>query len=179
MQGEIPNGSSSISGNFTIDEAKDLANILKAGALPAPNYDCRRRSNWPDTRQSCSEARGDFNCGWIDCSDFVHGCLLCKRRNHSECCFCSLIFFFILGILAQLGAAFTLAGAAGIVLTIGMSIDANVLIFERIKEELRTGVGLKQAISSGYQKAYWSIFDANVTTFITGALLYILGHGSC
>ena len=85
--------------------------------------------------------------------------------------------FFILGILAQLNASLTLPGVAGIVLTIGMSIDANVLIFERIKEELRSGSGLKQAISSGYKKAYSSIIDANVTTMIVGFILYTLGQG--
>jgi SecD/SecF fusion protein len=85
--------------------------------------------------------------------------------------------FFILGILANLGAALTLPGIAGIVLTIGMSIDANVLIFERIREEMRNGIPLLQAISSGYKKAYSSIIDANVTTFLTGVILYILGQG--
>jgi len=85
--------------------------------------------------------------------------------------------FFILGILAQLGAALTLPGIAGIVLTIGMSIDANVLIFERIKEELKNGAGILQAISSGYDKAFSAILDSNVTTFLTGAILYALGQG--
>ena len=85
--------------------------------------------------------------------------------------------FFILGILANLGAALTLPGIAGIVLTIGMSIDANVLIFERIREEMRNDIPLLQAIKSGYQKAYSSIIDANVTTFLTGVILYVLGQG--
>ena len=85
--------------------------------------------------------------------------------------------FFIMGILAQFGSSLTLPGIAGIVLTIGMAIDANVLIFERIKEELRNGSGLKAAISSGYKKAYMSIFDANVTTFIVGLILFVLGQG--
>ncbi|MEQ9305881.1 MAG: protein translocase subunit SecF, partial [Marinoscillum sp.] len=85
--------------------------------------------------------------------------------------------FFIMGILAQFGTSLTLPGIAGIVLTIGMAIDANVLIFERIKEELRNGSGLKAAISSGYSKAYWSIFDANVTTLIVGLILFTLGQG--
>ena len=84
--------------------------------------------------------------------------------------------FFILGILAQLSASLTLPGIAGIVLTIGMSIDANVLIFERIKEELRNGAILKQAISSGYNKAYTSIIDANATTLLVGIILYNLDN---
>ena len=85
--------------------------------------------------------------------------------------------FFILGILAQLSASLTLPGIAGIVLTIGMSIDANVLIFERIKEELRNGANIKQAISNGYDKAFTSIIDANFTTLLVGLILYNLGQG--
>ena len=176
VQGEIPNGSSSISGSFTIDEAKDLANILKAGALPAPTTIVEDVVIGP-TLGKVAQKQGvtSIIAGLIVVILFM----IIYYAKGGIIANIALFFniFFILGILAQLGAAFTLAGAAGIVLTIGMSIDANVLIFERIKEELRNGAGLKQAISSGYQKAYWSIFDANVTTFITGALLYILGQG--
>ncbi len=176
VQGEIPNGSSSISGSFTIDEAKDLANILKAGALPAPTTIVEDVVIGP-TLGKVAQQQGvtSIIAGLIVVILFM----IFYYAKGGIIANIALFFniFFILGILAQLGAAFTLAGAAGIVLTIGMSIDANVLIFERIKEELRNGAGLKQAISSGYQKAYWSIFDANVTTFITGALLYIFGQG--
>lgn len=173
---EIPNGSSSISGNFTIEEAQDLANILKAGALPAPTTIVEDAVIGP-TLGKVAQKQG--------ISSIVSGLIVViifmviYYAKGGLIANVALFFniFFILGILAQLSASFTLPGAAGIVLTIGMSIDANVLIFERIKEELRNGAGIKQAISSGYQKAYWSIFDANVTTLITGLLLYILGQG--
>ncbi len=176
VQGEIPNGSSSIAGNFTIDEAKDLANILKAGALPAPTTIVEDVVIGP-TLGEVAQKQGitSIIAGLVVVILFM----VIYYAKGGIIANVALFFniFFILGILAQLGAAFTLAGAAGVVLTIGMSIDANVLIFERIKEELRNGAGLKQSISSGYQKAYWSIFDANVTTFITGFLLYALGQG--
>ena len=176
VQGEIPNGSSSISGNFTIDEAKDLANILKAGALPAPTTIVEDVVIGP-TLGKVAQKQGinSIVAGLIVVILFM----VVYYAKGGLIANVALFFniFFILGILAQLSAAFTLPGAAGIVLTIGMSIDANVLIFERIKEELRNGAGLKQAISAGYKKAYWSIFDANVTTFITGLLLYVFGQG--
>ncbi len=176
VQGEIPNGSSSISGSFTIDEAKDLANILKAGALPAPTTIVEDVVIGP-TLGKVAQQQGvtSIVAGLVIVILFM----VIYYAKGGLIANVALFFniFFILGILAQLGAAFTLAGAAGVVLTIGMSIDANVLIFERIKEELRHGAALKQAISSGYKKAYWSIFDANVTTFITGFLLYVLGQG--
>ena len=174
--GEIPNGSSSITGNFTVEEAQDLANILKAGALPAPTTIVEDAVIGP-TLGKVAQRQG--------ISSIVFGLIVVivfmviYYAKGGLIANVALFFniFFILGILAQLSASFTLPGAAGIVLTIGMSIDANVLIFERIKEELRNGAGIKQAISSGYQKAFWSIFDANATTLITGFLLYVLGQG--
>lgn len=176
VQGEIPNGNSSISGNFTFDEAKDLANILKAGALPAPTTIVEDVVIGP-TLGKAAQQQGliSMAAGLIIVIIFMvlyyaKGGLVANM---------ALFFniFFILGILAQLSAALTLPGIAGIVLTMGMAIDANVLIFERIKEELRNGAGLKAAISSGYEKAYSSIIDANMTTFITALILYILGQG--
>lgn len=176
VQGEIPNGNSSISGNFTIEEAQDLANILKAGALPAPTTIVEDEVIGPTLGKVAQQqginsiVAGLFVVIIFMVIYYAKGGLIANV---------ALFFniFFILGILAQLSASFTLPGAAGIVLTIGMSIDANVLIFERIKEERRNDAGWKQAISAGYKKAYWSIFDANVTTFITGLLLYVLGQG--
>ncbi len=176
VQGEIPNGNSSISGNFTIEEAQDLANILKAGALPAPTTIVEDVVIGPTLGQvAIQSGMRSIIAGLIIVLFFMviyyaKGGLIANL---------ALFFnvFFILGILAQLSASLTLPGVAGIVLTIGMSIDANVLIFERIKEELRNGAGLKQAISSGYKKAYWSIFDANATTLIVGIILYTLGQG--
>lgn len=173
---EIPNGKSIISGNFTMEEAKDLANILKAGSLPAPTRIVEEAIIGPTLGK---EARAQ---GIISIVAGLAMVLIFMVGYYSKGGFIAniaLVFniFFILGILAQLNAALTLPGIAGIVLTIGMSIDANVLIFERIREEMRAGSPLLKAISSGYSKAYSSIVDANVTTFLTGAILYWLGQG--
>ena len=176
VNGEIPNGNSSISGNFTIDEAQDLANILKAGALPAPTTIVEDVVIGP-TLGKVAQQQGIISIviGLVIVIVFMVAYYAKGGLIANVALFFNV--FFILGILAQLAASLTLPGIAGIVLTIGMSIDANVLIFERIKEELRNGSGLKQAISSGYQKAYSSIIDANVTTLITGIFLYVLGQG--
>ena len=176
VQGEIPNGNSSITGNFSLDEAKDLANILKAGALPAPTTIVEDVVIGPTLGKV---ARDQGMTSIIAGLAIVILFMVAYYAKGGLVANVALFFnvFFILGILAQLSASLTLPGIAGIVLTIGMSIDANVLIFERIKEELRNGAGIKQAISSGYSKAYSSIIDANVTTFITGLILYTLGQG--
>lgn len=177
VRGEIPNGSSSISGGFMeIEEAKDLANILKAGSLPAPTTIVEDVVVGPTLgKVAQDQGLNSILVGLIIVIIFMviyyaKGGLIANL---------ALFFnvFFIMGILAQFGTSLTLPGIAGIVLTIGMAIDANVLIFERIKEELRNGSGLKAAISSGYSKAYWSIFDANVTTLIVGFILFTLGQG--
>ncbi|MEQ9217361.1 MAG: protein translocase subunit SecDF [Cyclobacteriaceae bacterium] len=176
VQGEIPNGNSSITGNFSLDEAKDLANILKAGALPAPTTIVEDVVIGPTLGKV---ARDQGMTSIVAGLAIVILFMVAYYAKGGLVANVALFFnvFFILGILAQLSASLTLPGIAGIVLTIGMSIDANVLIFERIKEELRNGAGIKQAISSGYSKAYSSIIDANVTTFITGLILYTLGQG--
>jgi SecD/SecF fusion protein len=176
VEGEIPNGNSQITGNFTIDEAKDLANILKAGALPAPTTIVEDVVIGP-TLGKVAQKQGVISivAGLVIVVIFM--VLYYAKGGLIANVALAFNIFFILGILAQLSAALTLPGIAGIVLTIGMSIDANVLIFERIKEELRNGAGLKAAIGSGYNKAFSSIIDANVTTFITGMFLYILGQG--
>ena len=177
VRGEIPNGSSTISGGFqTIEEAKDLANILKAGSLPAPTTIVEDVVVGPTLgKVAQDQGLNSIILGLVIVIIFMvvyyaKGGLIANL---------ALFFnvFFIMGILAQFGTSLTLPGIAGIVLTIGMAIDANVLIFERIKEELRNGSGLKAAISSGYSKAYWSIFDANVTTLIVGFILFTLGQG--
>ncbi len=177
VQGEIPNGSSSISGGFeTIEEAKDLANILKAGSLPAPTTIVEDVVVGP-TLGKVARAQGlnSIMVGLVIVIIFM----VIYYAKGGLIANVALFFnvFFIMGILAQFGTSLTLPGIAGIVLTIGMAIDANVLIFERIKEELRNDAGLKAAISSGYSKAYWSIFDANVTTLIVGFILFTLGQG--
>ncbi|WP_186757095.1 protein translocase subunit SecDF [Echinicola salinicaeni] len=174
--GEIPNGQSSITGNFTIEEAKDLANILKSGTLPAPTKIVEEAIIGPTLGK---EAQAQGINSIIAGLAIVVLFMIAYYAKGGFIATAALVFniFFILGILAQLGAALTLPGIAGIVLTIGMSIDANVLIFERIKEELAAGSGLLQAITSGYNKAFSAILDSNVTTFLTGAILYALGQG--
>ncbi|RJE72071.1 protein translocase subunit SecDF [Reichenbachiella sp. MSK19-1] len=176
VQGEIPNGSSQITGNFTLEEAKDLANILKAGSLPAPTTIVEDVVIGP-TLGKVAQGQGVMSI--VAGLGIVILFMIAYYSKGGLVANLALFFnvFFILGILAQLSAALTLPGIAGIVLTIGMSIDANVLIFERIKEELRNGAGVKQAVSSGYQKAYSSIVDANVTTLLVGLILYFLGQG--
>ncbi len=176
VNGEIPNGNSEISGNFTLEEAKDLANVLKAGSLPAPTRIVQEAIIGPTLGKEAQKQ------GFISIISGIVIVTLFMVAYYSKGGFVAnfaLMFniFFIMGILAQLNAALTLPGIAGIVLTIGMSIDANVLIFERIREEMRRGVKLKEAISLGYQKAHSSIIDANVTTFLTAVILYTLGQG--
>ncbi len=176
VQSEIPNGNSSISGNFTINEAQDLANILEAGALPAPTRIVEEAIVGPTLGE---EAQEQGITSILAGLAVVVLFMLAYYAKGGLVANIALVFniFFILGILAQLNAALTLPGIAGIVLTIGMSIDANVLIFERIREELREGSKLRAAISAGYSKAYSSIIDSNATTFITAVILYVLGQG--
>ncbi|UII33397.1 protein translocase subunit SecDF [Fulvivirga ulvae] len=176
VNGEIPNGSSQISGNFSIEEAKDLANILKAGSLPAPTRIVEEAIVGPTLGKIARDQ------GIISIVSGLVIVVLFMIAYYSKGGFVAniaLVFnvFFILGILAQFNASLTLPGMAGILLTIGMSIDANVLIFERIREELNNGVKLRAAITDGYKKAFSSIVDANVTTLLTAVILYVLGQG--
>jgi SecD/SecF fusion protein len=173
---EIPGGNSQITGNFALEEAKDLANILKAGSLPAPVKIVEEAIIGP-TLGKKAQAEG-ISSMFVGLGLVVLFMLLYYAKG-GLIANLALIFniLFILGVLAQLNAVLTLPGIAGIVLTIGMSIDANVLIFERIREELQAGALMKAAIDQGYQKAYSSIIDSNVTTFLTGAILYMLGQG--
>tara|TARA_R110002012_G_scaffold114079_2_gene260612 strand:- start:248740 stop:251652 length:2913 start_codon:yes stop_codon:yes gene_type:complete len=172
----IPNGQTIIQGSFTKEEAVDLANILKAGSLPAPTRIVEEAIIGPTLGK---EARAQGIISIVAGLGMVLIFMVAYYSKGGLIANIALVFniFFILGILAQLNAALTLPGIAGIVLTIGMSIDANVLIFERIREEMRAGSPLLKAITSGYEKAYSSIVDANVTTFLTGAILYWLGQG--
>jgi SecD/SecF fusion protein len=176
VNGEIPSGQSEISGNFSLVEAQDLANILKSGSLPAPTQIVEESIIGPTLGK---EAQNQGIISMVAGLVLVVMFMVAYYSKGGLVAIAALVFnvFFILGILAQLGAALTLPGIAGIVLTIGMSIDANVLIFERIKEELRNGVGLMAAINAGYSKAFSAILDGNVTTFLTGAILYALGQG--
>lgn len=176
VQSEIPSGQSEITGNFTLDEAKDLANILKSGSLPAPTKIVEEAIIGPTLGK---EAQGQGIISMVAGLGLVVLFMVAYYSKGGLVAISALVFniFFILGILAQLGTALTLPGIAGIVLTIGMSIDANVLIFERIKEELKNGSSLLAAINLGYNKAFSAILDSNVTTFLTGAILYALGQG--
>jgi len=176
VQGEIPNGNSSITGNFTIDEAKDLVNILKAGKLPAPTRIVEEAIVGPTLGK---EAINQGVLSTLAGLGLVVIFMVMYYNKGGWVANTALLFnlFFILGTMAQLGSVLTLPGIAGIVLTIGMAVDANVLIFERIKEELNMGKTYGQAINLGYEKAFWSIFDANVTTLLAGFILLYLGSG--
>ncbi len=176
VQGEIGGGTSSITGNFSLEEAKDLSNILKAGALPAPANIVEEAIVGPTLGE---QARNQGIISMVAGLGIVVLFVVAYYASGGMVANIAMLFniFFIFGILAQLNAALTLPGIAGIVLTIGMSIDANVLIFERIREELRLGSGISQAIRAGYNKAYSSIIDANVTTILVAIILYVFGQG--
>ena len=176
VQAEISGGRSQISGNFTINEANDLSNILKSGKLPAPARIIEEAIVGPSLGQ---EAIDSGLRSFIIALSIV---LIYMIFYYSFAGLVSNIallanLFFVFGVLSSLGAVLTLPGIAGIVLTIGMSVDANVLIYERIREEILNGKGLKLAVSDGYKNAYSSIIDANVTTLLTGIILYIFGSG--
>jgi len=176
VQAEISGGRSQITGNFTVEEAKDLANILKSGKLPAPARIIEEAIVGPSLGQ---EAISSGFKSFIIALILV---LLYMIFYYSRAGLVSNIallanIFFIFGVLSSLGAVLTLPGIAGIVLTIGMSVDANVLIYERIREEIRNGKGIRLAITDGYNNAYSSIIDANVTTLLTGIILYTFGTG--
>lgn len=176
VNGEITGGRSEIRGNFTINEAQDLANILKSGKLDAPARIIEEQIVGPSLGQ---EAIDNGLMSFIIAFIFVMIYMVFYYKGGGLVANIALLtnLFFIFGVLASLGAVLTLPGIAGIVLTIGMSVDANVLIFDRIREELSAGKGIRLAISDGYKNAYSAIIDANVTTLLTGVILYIFGHG--
>lgn len=176
VNGEITGGRSAISGGFTVEEATDLANILKSGKLPAPAHIIEEAIVGPSLGL---EAINSGFMSFILAFAFV---LLYMYFYYSKAGLVANIalvanVFFIIGVLASLGAVLTLPGIAGIVLTIGMSVDANVLIFERIREEIGAGKGIRLAITDGYKNAYSAIIDANVTTLLTGVVLFVFGTG--
>ncbi len=176
VQGEIPTGNTQITGNFTVQEAQDLANKLKAGKLPVAAKIIQSEIVGPSLGQ---EAISASLWSFVIALGFVMLYMIFYYSGAGIASDVALIvnMFFIFGVLASLGAVLTLPGIAGIILTIGMAVDANVLIFERIREELAQGKGLKLAIQDGYDNAYSSIIDANVTTFLTGVILYLFGTG--
>lgn len=176
VQAEITGGRSQITGNFTINEASDLANILKSGKLPAPARIIEEAIVGPSLGKEAIDA------GFRSFSIALMIVLIYMIFYYNFAGVVSNIallanLFFVFGVLSSIGAVLTLPGIAGIVLTIGMSVDANVLIYERVREELMNGKGLRLAIADGYKAAYSSIIDANVTTLLTGIILYVFGTG--
>ncbi|HZH73058.1 MAG TPA: protein translocase subunit SecDF, partial [Mariniphaga sp.] len=177
VQNEISGGRSSITGLESIEEAADLANILKSGKMPAPARIIQEEVVGPSLGQEAINS--GFMSFFIAFLVVLAYMLFFYSRNAGLAANVALIvnMFFIIGILASLGATLTLPGIAGIVLTIGMSVDANVLIFERVQEEIRAGKGIRLAISDGYKNAYSAIIDGQVTTLLTGIVLYVFGSG--
>lgn len=176
IQSHIPGGSGIITGNFTVEEATNLAVLLRAGALPAELTFLEERTIGPELGAD-SIAAGQVACivagiavlVWMFLSYGLFGLF----ANIALIINVGLIF----GLLSIFGATLTLPGIAGIVLTIGMAVDANVIVFERIREELKTAKGPARAIELGYEKALSSIIDANITTFITAVILFVMGSG--
>ncbi|MDR1332328.1 MAG: protein translocase subunit SecDF [Tannerella sp.] len=174
---EIPGGRSQISGNFTTEEAKDLANVLKSGKMAASVNIVQEDVVGPSLGQEAIQAGViSFILALIllmayMCS--IYGFLPGMIANGALI----LNIFFTMGVLASINAVLTLPGIAGMVLTLGMAVDANVLVYERVKEELRAGKALPKAISDGYSNAFSAIFDANLTTIITGVVLFVVGTG--
>lgn len=177
VNGEIKGGSSQITGGFDVKEAEDLANILKSGKLPAPARIIADEIVGPSLGQESIETgMWSFIIAFVLVLAYM---LFFYSKGAGLAADIALLanLFFLFGILASIGAVLTLPGIAGIVLTMGMSIDANVLIYERIEEERRAGKGLKLAIKDGYKAAYSAIIDGNVTTLLTGFILYYFGEG--
>ena len=174
--GAIAGGRSEITGNFTLNEAIDLANVLRAGKLPASAEIIQSEIVGPSLGKEAIEA-GIYS--FIIALMFVLGWMIFYYGSSGIYADIALILniLLIFGILAGLGAVLTLPGIAGVVLTIGISVDANVLIFERVREELTKGKGIRKAISDGFNNALSSILDANITTGLTALILFIFGTG--
>ncbi|TGE22042.1 protein translocase subunit SecDF [Hymenobacter aquaticus] len=176
VQAEIAGGNSSISGNFSIEEAQDLGNVLKAGKLPAPTRIVEEAVVGPSLGQEAiNQGLYSSLAGLVLIMIFM-AVYYGKAGLVADA---ALLFngFLILGVLAQFGTALTLPGIAGLVLTFGMAVDANVLIFERIREELDHGLTVKDAINKGYARAFSAIFDSNVTTMLIAVILGFFGTG--
>ena len=174
---EIDGGQSSISGNFTIEDTKDLANTLKSGRMPAPAKIVQEEVVGPSLgAQSIQQGLISFVVAFILLMIYM---VLMYNVIPGMLANGALIvnIFFTLGILASFQSALTMPGIAGMVLTLGTAVDANVLIYERIKEELRKGKGMKQAVEAGYANAFSAIFDSNLTSLITGVILLVTGTG--
>ncbi|MCK4288323.1 MAG: protein translocase subunit SecD, partial [Bacteroidales bacterium] len=175
VNSEIPSGRSEISGgNMSLEEAKDLANILKAGKLPAPARIVEEAVVGPSLgREAVNAGLWSFVVAFI--LVLIYMITYYNRAGWVADLALLTNVFFLFGVLASLGAVLTLPGIAGIILTLGMAVDANVIIYERIKEEVRAGKGMRLAINDGYKNAYSAIIDGNVTTLLTGIVLYTFG----
>lgn len=177
VQNEITGGNTEITGDFTIEEADDLANILKSGKMPAPAHIVS------DTVIGPTLGKEAINSGMVSfiLAFFIVLLYMIFYYSKSAGTIADIALvgniFLLVGVSASLGAIITLPGIAGIVLTMGMSVDANVLIYERIREELRAGKGIKLAVADGYKGAMSAILDSNITTLLTGIVLYIFGTG--
>ena len=177
VMNKIDGGNTQISGNFTTTETKDLANVLQSGKMPAPASIIQEDIVGPTLGAQSIQA------GFISCIVAFIVLMLYMvlmygvREGMVANCALILNFFFTFGILTSLGAALTMSGIAGMVLTLGMAVDANVLIYERTKEEMRSGKNISAAVAAGYSNAFSAIFDSNVTTILTGVILYNFGTG--
>ena len=176
IQSHIPGGSGIITGSFTIEESTELAILLRAGALPAGLTFLEERTIGPELGADSIQA------GKVACIVAFGAVLLFMAASYGLFgLFATLALLInvglIFGLLSGIGATLTLPGIAGIVLTIGMAVDANVLIFERIREELVSAKGPARAIELGYEKAMSAILDANITTFIAAVILFVMGSG--
>ena len=176
VQTEITGGRSQITGQFDITEATDLANVLKSGKLPAPARIIQDTVVGPSLgAESINASLISFIIAFV----LVLLYMICFYNRAGMTASIALVcnVFFLFGVLASFGAVLTLPGIAGIVLTLGMAVDANVIIYERVKEELRAGKGLSLAVSEGYKNAMSAIVDSNITTIITGIVLFVFGTG--
>ncbi len=174
---EIPSGRSSISGgDMSVEEAQDLANILKAGKLPAPARILEENVVGPSLGQEAIQSGlWSFVIAFI--LVLIYMVFFYSKAGIAADIALLVNIFFMFGVLASFGTVLTLPGIAGIVLTLGMAVDSNVIIFERVKEELRAGKGLRTAIADGYKAAYSAILDGNITTFLTAFVLFEFGTG--
>lgn len=175
--GEITGGNTEITGDFTIEEATDLANILKSGKMPAPARIVSDTVVGPTLgKEAINSGMVSFVISFVIVLAYM---IFYYSKSAGTIADIALVanIILLMGVLASLGAILTLPGIAGIVLTMGMSVDANVLIFERIREELKAGKGIKLAISDGYKGALSAILDSNITTLLTGVILYVFGTG--
>jgi preprotein translocase subunit SecD len=176
IRSKIPGGDAYIEGRFTLDEANLLSVILRAGALPAPVNILEERTVGPSLGQD--SIRQGLSAGALGLFLILAFLLFYYRWSGLVADLALLMNFpIILGLLAMLGATLTLPGIFGLVLTLAMAVDANVLIFERIREEIRQGHGPVTSVSGGFDRAFWTIFDANITTILAAMVLYQFGSG--